>query len=150
MYRRHGTPFSRAVSMESCERSSYCDEFGRGDQHSHGRLFSRKCGRARNIQFCSPNRVWRALNRPMRKEQDSKTYRQEMIDGWQQEGRLGHPGTRQMEARKQLLFSSGGLYEGEDHFARAQMVDAGDDHRPIALGSRTAVAGSPDSRSHRR
>lgn len=69
-----------------------------------------------------PESVWRFLNSPMREEQDSRTFREELLDGWQQEGRLGHPGTQEMELRKQLLFSRGGLYEGDDLFARAQML----------------------------
>lgn len=69
-----------------------------------------------------PESVWSFLNSPMREEEDSRTFREELIAGWQQEGRLGHPGTQEMELRKQLVFSDGGLYEGEDLFARAQML----------------------------
>lgn len=69
-----------------------------------------------------PESVWRFLNSPMREEQDSRTFREGLLDGWQQEGWLGHPGTQEMESRKQLLFSSGGLYGGDDLFARAQML----------------------------
>ena len=53
--------------------------------------------------------------------------------------------------RKQLLFSNGGLYEGDDLFARAQMLmmletTIGLLHQDVER----LFEGSPDSRSHRR
>ena len=70
-----------------------------------------------------PPAVWRFLHRPMRQEAEGRTFRDELIAGWQQEGRLGTPGTPEARARKQLLFSDGGLYGIDDLVARAQMHD---------------------------
>jgi hypothetical protein len=70
-----------------------------------------------------PPAVWRFLHRPMREGAEGRSFRDELIAGWQQEGRLGTPGTPESRARKQLLFSDDGIYGIEDLVARAQMHD---------------------------
>jgi len=70
-----------------------------------------------------PKSGWRFLNRPINEEAGGRTFREELIAGWQQEGRLGEPGSRESRQRKQLLFAERGEYSGQDLLVRSQMLD---------------------------
>jgi hypothetical protein len=74
-------------------------------------------------QYIPPS-VWEFLNRPIN-EQDEKhlTFRQELINGWRQEGRLGAAGSEEEQRRIQLLFADGGTYRSSDLVVRGQMLD---------------------------
>lgn len=51
------------------------------------------------------------------------TFRQELINGWRQEGRLGAAGSEEEHRRIQLLFADGGTYRSSDLVVRGQMLD---------------------------
>ncbi|MGQ0811896.1 MAG: hypothetical protein ACT4OO_11830 [Nitrospiraceae bacterium] len=70
-----------------------------------------------------PQSVWKFLNGPMKAESGSRTFREELIAGWRQEGRLGGPGTKEAEDRTTLMLNEGGLYSVHDLIVRAQMLD---------------------------
>lgn len=74
-------------------------------------------------QYIPPS-VWEFLNRPIN-EQDEKqlTFRQELVNGWRQEGRLGAAGSEEEHRRIQLLFADGGTYRSSDLVVRGQMLD---------------------------
>ena len=74
-------------------------------------------------QYIPPS-VWEFLNRPIN-EQDEKqlTFRQELVNGWRQEGRLGAAGSEEEQRRIQLLFADGGTYRSSDLVVRGQMLD---------------------------
>lgn len=70
-----------------------------------------------------PRPVWRFLNQRMKKETNGRTFREELVSNWQQEGRLGTPGSADARARKGLVFGDGGIYHIEDLQALVQMLD---------------------------
>ena len=70
-----------------------------------------------------PPSVWEFLNRPMKQDTGSRTFREELIDGWRQEGRLGAAGSDEERLRIALLFADGGLYRSSDLVVRGQMLD---------------------------
>ena len=70
-----------------------------------------------------PPSVWEFLNRPMKNEAGSRSFREELIDGWRQEGRLGAVGTDEERQRIALLFADGGVYRSSDLVVRGQMLD---------------------------
>jgi hypothetical protein len=70
-----------------------------------------------------PPSVWEFLNRPMKQDAGSRTFREELIDGWRQEGRLGAVGSDEERLRVALLFADGGLYRSSDLVVRGQMLD---------------------------
>jgi hypothetical protein len=65
--------------------------------------------------------VWRYLHTP--KPDQRLTPRQEIIQAWQQEGRLGEPGSKEEVRRKTLFFGDGGMYSAVDLRARASMLE---------------------------
>jgi hypothetical protein len=73
-------------------------------------------------QFISPS-VWEFLNRPMNEQDEHRTFREELINGWRQEGRLGAEGSEEERKRIQLLFADGGTYRSSDLVVRGQMLD---------------------------
>lgn len=70
-----------------------------------------------------PLSVWEFLNHPMKNESGSRSSRDELIDGWRQEGRLGAEGSDEERRRIALLFADGGLYRSTDLVIRGQMLD---------------------------
>jgi len=70
-----------------------------------------------------PRSIWRFLHRAMKEDVQGRTFRDELLAGWMQEGRLGTPGTKTAETRIALLFGGGGSYRIPDLLARAQMLD---------------------------
>lgn len=73
-------------------------------------------------QYISPS-VWVFLNRPMNEQDEHRTFREELINGWRQEGRLGAEGSEEEHKRIQLLFADGGTYRSSDLVVRGQMLD---------------------------
>lgn len=71
-----------------------------------------------------PPSVWRFLRRPMREEEGQRTYRDEIIAGWRQEGRLGDYGSDEETTRARLFFSEGGVYTTKDLQRRTHMLDS--------------------------
>ena len=73
-------------------------------------------------QYIPPS-VWEFLNRPINEQDDQLTFREELINGWRQEGRLGAEGSEEERRRIQLLFADGGTYRSSDLVVRGQMLD---------------------------
>jgi hypothetical protein len=73
-------------------------------------------------QYIPPS-VWEFLNRPMKEQDEHRTFREELINGWRQEGRLGAEGSEEEHKRIQLLFAHGGTYRSSDLVVRGQMLD---------------------------
>lgn len=71
-----------------------------------------------------PPSVWRFLRRPMREEEGQRTYRDEIIAGWRQEGRLGDQGSDEEAIRARLFFGEGGVYTTKDLQRRTHMLDS--------------------------
>jgi hypothetical protein len=58
----------------------------------------------------------------MKEEAGVRTFREELVSNWQQEGRLGTPGSMDARQRKALVFGDGGIYHIEDLQARVHML----------------------------
>jgi hypothetical protein len=71
-----------------------------------------------------PPSIWRFLRRPMREGESPRTYRDEIIAGWRQEGRLGDEESELEAIRAQLFFGDGGVYTTNDLQRRTQMLDS--------------------------
>jgi hypothetical protein len=59
----------------------------------------------------------------MKEQEEHRTFRDELINGWRQEGRLGAEGSAEERKRIQLLFAEGGTYRSSDLVVRGQMLD---------------------------
>ena len=70
-----------------------------------------------------PPSIWLLLKQPVVEGSESKSYLEELLASWRQEGRLGTPGSKTEQKRSELFFGSGGLYATSDLVARAQMLD---------------------------
>jgi hypothetical protein len=70
-----------------------------------------------------PPSIWEFLNRPMKADPESRSFREELVDGWRQEGRLGAVGSDEERRRIELLFADGGIYRSSDLVVRGQMLD---------------------------
>ena len=70
-----------------------------------------------------PMSVWRFLNRPLSDDPERRSFRETLISRWQEDGRLGTPGSETEQRRLALFFGEGGTYEIEDLRARASMLD---------------------------
>lgn len=74
------------------------------------------------VRLIPPN-VWEFLKRPMKEGTEQRTYHEELINGWRQEGRLGKEGSAEERERIALLFGGGGSYRSSDLVVRGQMLD---------------------------
>lgn len=70
-----------------------------------------------------PPAVWEFLNRPMKEAKEPRTFREELLNGWRQEGRMGKEGSDEERHRIDLLFADGGSYRSSDLVVRGQMLD---------------------------
>lgn len=70
-----------------------------------------------------PPSIWLLLKQPVAEGSDSNSYLDELIGSWRQEGRLGTPGSKIEQKRRELFFGPGGSYTTSDLVARAQMLD---------------------------
>jgi hypothetical protein len=75
---------------------------------------------ADNSTLFSPT-VWRYLHAA--RLDGNGTPREEIMKAWQQEGRLGEPGSKNEDRRKTLFFSAGGMYTASELRARASMLE---------------------------
>lgn len=71
--------------------------------------------------------VWRFLQRPHHADR-SATARDEVINAWRQQGRLGEPGSPGEDDRMALIFGAGGTYASADLRARASMLETLEAH----------------------
>lgn len=65
--------------------------------------------------------IWRFLH--LQHKERSATPRDELLDAWQQEGRLGELGSEEQLDRMALIFGEGGLYAAADLRARSAMLE---------------------------
>jgi hypothetical protein len=70
--------------------------------------------------------VWRFLKRP--RADGTRNAREEIIQAWRQQGRLGEPGSAREEERTLLMFGRGGVYTSTDLRARASMLETLEAH----------------------
>jgi hypothetical protein len=70
--------------------------------------------------------VWRFLQE--RRTDGSRTIRDEILQAWRQQGRLGEPGSSGEEERRALVFGKGGMYTSTDLRARASMLETLEAH----------------------
>jgi hypothetical protein len=70
--------------------------------------------------------VWRFLQRP--RTDGTRNSREEIIQAWRQQGRLGEPGSSGEQARTALIFGKGGTYTSTDLRARASMLETLEAH----------------------
>ncbi len=70
-----------------------------------------------------PPSIWLLLKQPVAEGSESKSFLEELIASWHQEGRLGVPDSKVALKRSELFFGPGGLYTTSDLVARAQMLD---------------------------
>lgn len=88
--------------------------------HPHNHLAALWDGKPENDFF--PHSVWRFLTQPDIRDLHGHSLRDVMIQTWNEEGRLGEPGSQQEKERKALLFGAGGLYDPEDLHVREAML----------------------------
>lgn len=74
----------------------------------------------RDSKVFSPS-IWRFLH--LQDQERNVTPRDELIHSWQQEGRLGEPGSDEEKQRIPLIFGLSGLYTASDLRARSAMLD---------------------------
>jgi len=70
--------------------------------------------------------VWRFLRRP--RTGGTRNTREEIIQAWRQQGRLGEAGSSRAEERTALMFGRGGTYTSTDLRARASMLETLEAH----------------------
>jgi hypothetical protein len=89
--------------------------------HPHNHLHAFWNGEGKEKDFFSPG-VWRFLTEPDIRDLEGHSLRDVLIQTWNEEGRLGTPGSQQEKQRKDLLFGEGGLYDSEDLHVREAML----------------------------
>lgn len=67
-------------------------------------------------------RAWRFLTEPGIRDLKGHSLRDVMLQTWQEEGRLGEPGSVREKERIALLFGSGGIYDSEQLHVREAML----------------------------
>ncbi|HSC56057.1 MAG TPA: hypothetical protein VLC51_02575 [Nitrospira sp.] len=70
--------------------------------------------------------IWRFLGE--HRGGGTRTIREEILQAWRQQGRLGEPGSSGAEQRSALVFGKGGMYTSTDLRARASMLETLEAH----------------------
>jgi hypothetical protein len=70
--------------------------------------------------------IWRFLQK--HRSDRTRTIREEVLQAWRQQGRLGEPGSSGEEQRSALVFGKGGMYTSTDLRARASMLETLEAH----------------------
>jgi hypothetical protein len=70
--------------------------------------------------------IWRFLQK--HRADGSRTIREEILQAWRQQGRLGEPGSSGEQQRSALVFGQGGMYTSTDLRARASMLETLEAH----------------------
>jgi hypothetical protein len=89
--------------------------------HPHNHLQAFWDGGGKEGKFFSPG-VWRFLTEPDIRDLEGHSLRDVLLQTWNEEGRLGAPGSQQEKKRKELLFGEGGLYDSDDLHVREAML----------------------------
>lgn len=87
--------------------------------HNHLQAFWDGAGKAQ--EFFSPA-VWRFLTEPNIRDAEGHSLRDVLVNTWDEEGRLGKPGSEEEKRRKALLFGKGGIYDSDDLHVREAML----------------------------
>ena len=88
--------------------------------HPHNHLAAVWDGSPKSEFFSQ--RAWRFLTEPSIRDLEGHSLRDVMLQTWQEEGRLGEPGSIREKERKELLFGSGGVYDSEQLHVREAML----------------------------
>jgi hypothetical protein len=89
-------------------------------QHPRNHLRDLRDSPAQSALF--PASVWRYLNGPSR-ALPGDSVRDALLLYWEQDGRLGEPGSATEQRRKELLFGNGGVYQITGLRIRAEMLN---------------------------
>src|SRR5215831_6741764 len=81
----------------------------------------REIWEAPQVPTMFPGSVCRFLNWPLGDEAEYRTRRDELIAEWRDDGLIGEPAKE--DRRATLFFSTGGTYDIDDLYARAQMLE---------------------------
>jgi hypothetical protein len=87
--------------------------------HNHLQAFWEGGGKEREF---FPSSVWRFLTEPNIRDAEGHSLRDVLMETWDAQGRLGSPGSRKEQQRKELLLGEGGLYDSEDLHVREAML----------------------------
>lgn len=66
--------------------------------------------------------IWHFLTRPNSRDHEGRSLRNVLIEAWQEQSRLGKPGSREARKHEELLFGAGGQYDAEDLHIREAML----------------------------
>ncbi len=88
--------------------------------HPHNHLAAVWYGSMQSEFFSE--RAWRFLTDPGIRDLEGQSLRDVMLQTWQEEGRLGEPGSGREKEREELLFGSGGVYDSEQLHVREAML----------------------------
>jgi hypothetical protein len=91
------------------------------DDFHHERNLLRDIWTGENNTFAPT--IWSFLNRRPLEETTQRTFREHLIMQWEEEGRLGPPGSETYQHRIDLFFGKGGRYTVEELRDRAAMLD---------------------------
>jgi hypothetical protein len=89
--------------------------------HPHNHLQAFWDGEANQREFFPPG-VWRFLTEPDIRDVEGHSLRDVLVETWNEQGRLGDPGSQEEQRRKALLFGEGGLYDSDDLHVREAML----------------------------
>jgi hypothetical protein len=89
--------------------------------HPHNHLQAFWDGEGTQREFFSPG-VWRFLTEPDIRDVEGHSLRDVLVETWNEQGRLGDPGSQEEQRRKALLFGEGGLYDSDDLHVREAML----------------------------
>lgn len=88
--------------------------------HPHNHLARLWMGEDFKDYYSPP--IWQFLTTPNSRDLEGRSLRDVMIDAWQEQCRLGQPGSRRTEEREKLLLGTGGLYDADDLHIREAML----------------------------
>ena len=89
--------------------------------HPHNHLQAFWDGEGKEREFFSPA-IWRFLTEPNIRDVEGHSLRDVLVRTWDEEGRLGKPGSEEEKRRKALLLGEGGLYDSDDLHVREAML----------------------------
>jgi hypothetical protein len=89
-------------------------------RHPHNHL--RRIWTGEDVRDYYSPPIWRFLTTPNGRDLEGRTLRDVLIEDWQEQGRLGKPGSREAKEREKLLFGTGGLYDADDLHIREAML----------------------------
>ena len=89
--------------------------------HPHNHLQAFWDGEEKQREFFPPG-VWRFLTEPDIRDVEGHSLRDVLVETWNEQGRLGDPGSQEEQRRKALLFGDGGLYDSDDLHVREAML----------------------------